>query len=156
MLPGVFIKSWKTSAVSTTVWMVETQLCKLRGTSDEFCVCLFVSGWPGVRFLVIRLSRKMCLLLTSPPSCFISNCNSSSSSPAPNASHRPTLAISRNQFYLHVPRVVWRCFTYNKSLAISRNQFYLHVPRVVWRCLTYNKSLAISRNRFYLHVPRVV
>ena len=24
--------SWKTSAVSTTVWMVETQLCKLRGT----------------------------------------------------------------------------------------------------------------------------
>ena len=31
----VFIKSWKTSAVSnTTVWMVETQLCKLRGTSD--------------------------------------------------------------------------------------------------------------------------
>ena len=31
-----FIKSWKTSAVSTTVWMVETQLCKLRGTSDMF------------------------------------------------------------------------------------------------------------------------
>ena len=31
-----FIKSWKTSAVSTTVWMVETQLCKLRGTSDAF------------------------------------------------------------------------------------------------------------------------
>ena len=31
-----FIKSWKTSAVSTTVWMVETQLCKLRGTSDTF------------------------------------------------------------------------------------------------------------------------
>ena len=29
-----FIKSWKTSAVRTTVWMVETQLCKLRGTSD--------------------------------------------------------------------------------------------------------------------------
>ena len=28
---GDFIKSWKTSAVSTTVWMVETQLCKLRG-----------------------------------------------------------------------------------------------------------------------------
>ena len=25
---------WKTSAVSMTVWMVETQLCKLRGTSD--------------------------------------------------------------------------------------------------------------------------
>ena len=32
----VFIKSWKTSAVSTTVWMVETQLCKLRGTSDIY------------------------------------------------------------------------------------------------------------------------
>ena len=31
-----FVKSWKTSAVSTTVWMVETQLCKLRGTSDMF------------------------------------------------------------------------------------------------------------------------
>ena len=31
-----FIKSWKTSAVSATVWMVETQLCKLRGTSDTF------------------------------------------------------------------------------------------------------------------------
>ena len=30
------IKSWKTSAVSRTVWMVETQLCKLRGTSDTF------------------------------------------------------------------------------------------------------------------------
>ena len=29
------IKNWKTSAVSTTVcWMVETQLWKLRGTSD--------------------------------------------------------------------------------------------------------------------------
>ena len=32
----LFIKSWKTSAVSTTVGMVETQLCKLRGTSDTF------------------------------------------------------------------------------------------------------------------------
>ena len=31
-----FIKSWKTSAVSTTVWMVETQLSKLRGTSDTY------------------------------------------------------------------------------------------------------------------------
>ena len=31
-----FINSWTTSAVSTTVWMVETQLCKLRGTSDTF------------------------------------------------------------------------------------------------------------------------
>ena len=30
------IKKWKTSAVSTTDWMVETQLCKLRGTSDTF------------------------------------------------------------------------------------------------------------------------
>ena len=28
------IKNWKTSAVSTTDWMVETQLCKLRGASD--------------------------------------------------------------------------------------------------------------------------
>ena len=33
---ALFIKSWKTSAVSTTVWMVETQLCKLRGTSDIY------------------------------------------------------------------------------------------------------------------------
>ena len=32
----VFIKSWKTLAVSTTMWMVETQLCKLRGTSDIY------------------------------------------------------------------------------------------------------------------------
>ena len=31
-----FINSWTTSAVRTTVWMVETQLCKLRGTSDTF------------------------------------------------------------------------------------------------------------------------
>ena len=31
-----YIKSWKTSAVSTTVCMVEIQLCKLRGTSDTF------------------------------------------------------------------------------------------------------------------------
>ena len=30
------IKSWKTSAVSTTDWMVETQLCKLRGTYSMF------------------------------------------------------------------------------------------------------------------------
>ena len=36
-----FITSWKTSAVSTTVWMVETQLCKLRGTSDTFVYCGF-------------------------------------------------------------------------------------------------------------------
>ena len=38
--PRVFyvlsLKSWKTSAVSTNVGMVETQLCKLRGTSDTF------------------------------------------------------------------------------------------------------------------------
>ena len=31
-----FIKSWKTSAVSTTDWIVETQLCKLCRTSDTF------------------------------------------------------------------------------------------------------------------------
>ena len=31
-----FIKNWKTSAVSTTMWMVEIQLCKLRGTSDIY------------------------------------------------------------------------------------------------------------------------
>ena len=36
LLSTNFVKSWKTSAVSTTVWMVETQLCKLRGTSDTF------------------------------------------------------------------------------------------------------------------------
>ena len=36
VLQNDFTKSWKTSAVSTTVWMVETKLCKLRGTSDTF------------------------------------------------------------------------------------------------------------------------
>ena len=30
----IFYKKLKTSAVSTTDWMVDTQLCKLRGTSD--------------------------------------------------------------------------------------------------------------------------
>ena len=35
-LPADFIKNWNTSAVSTTMWMVETQLCKLRGTSDIY------------------------------------------------------------------------------------------------------------------------
>ena len=35
-------KNWKTSAVSTTDWMVETQLCKLRGTSRHVrWACLF-------------------------------------------------------------------------------------------------------------------
>ena len=38
--PKVVYEIWqkikKTSAVSTTHWMVETQLCKLRGTSDTF------------------------------------------------------------------------------------------------------------------------
>ena len=29
----IFHKNWKTSAVTMTNWMVETQLCKLRGTS---------------------------------------------------------------------------------------------------------------------------
>ena len=33
------ITKWKTSAVSTTDWMVETQLCKLRSTSDTFVSC---------------------------------------------------------------------------------------------------------------------
>ena len=33
----VYYKKWKMSAVSTTDWTVETQLCKLRGTSDT-CV----------------------------------------------------------------------------------------------------------------------
>ena len=32
----LFIKNWKTSAVSTIDWMVETQLCELRSTSDTF------------------------------------------------------------------------------------------------------------------------
>ena len=41
-----FIKSWKTSAVSTAVWMVETQLCKLRGTSDTFVYLV-----PGMFFV---------------------------------------------------------------------------------------------------------
>ena len=39
MVSGIILvlqKSWKTSAVSTTVGMVETQLCTLRGTSDTF------------------------------------------------------------------------------------------------------------------------
>ena len=39
MLPGCcqdFIKKWGTSAAGTINWMVGTQLCKLRGTSDTF------------------------------------------------------------------------------------------------------------------------
>ena len=36
------VKSWKTSNVSATVWMVETQRCKLRGTSDTFVPIWFV------------------------------------------------------------------------------------------------------------------
>ena len=32
----ILVQNWKTSAVSTTAWMVETQLCKLRGTSDIY------------------------------------------------------------------------------------------------------------------------
>ena len=37
-----FIKNWKTSAVSTTDWMVETQLCKLRGNIRHVrWTCLF-------------------------------------------------------------------------------------------------------------------
>ena len=31
-----FCKNWKTSAVSTTDWMVEAKLCKVRDTSDTF------------------------------------------------------------------------------------------------------------------------
>ena len=36
MKHSYFTKKLKTSAVSTTNWMVETQLCKLRDTSDTF------------------------------------------------------------------------------------------------------------------------
>ena len=34
-------KNWKTSAVSATDWMIETQLCKLRGTWHVRWTCLF-------------------------------------------------------------------------------------------------------------------
>ena len=30
------MENWKTSAVSTTDWMVEPKLCKMRDTSDTF------------------------------------------------------------------------------------------------------------------------
>ena len=46
---SLFIKNWKTSAVSTTDWMVETQLCKLRDTSDTFVgrACHFLYPVPS-------------------------------------------------------------------------------------------------------------
>ena len=49
-------KNWKTSAVSTTVWMVETQLCKLRGTCNTNN--LSCSRTPGCRVSGLRTNIK--------------------------------------------------------------------------------------------------
>ena len=43
-------KFFKTSAVSTTDLMVETQLCKLRGTSDTFVGRAY--SIPGIAFMI--------------------------------------------------------------------------------------------------------
>ena len=65
----VYIRSWKTSAVSTTVWMVETQLCKLRGTSDTFALYGFCElnlrydYWYSVLHK-ISSARALCFILT--------------------------------------------------------------------------------------------
>ena len=66
--------------MSTTDWMVETQLCKLRGTSDTFVrrACSTFYLWCGVcelnlryvcyysasHFFLIRSSARMCLCQT--------------------------------------------------------------------------------------------
>ena len=47
-----FIKSWKTSAVSTTVWMVETQLCKLRGYIRRVRIIWFLWTKPTIWLLM--------------------------------------------------------------------------------------------------------
>ena len=62
---GVFsIKKWKTSAVITTDWIVETQLCKLRGTSDKFvgraCSIFHI---PGIRYVIWCLWTKLTIWL---------------------------------------------------------------------------------------------
>ena len=54
----LFLKKWKTSAVSTTDWMVETQLCKLRGTSDTFVRSAY--------FIIILRSLEKRLLWARP------------------------------------------------------------------------------------------
>ena len=56
----ILIKSWKTSAVNTTVWMVETQLCKLRGTSyctENFRQLVCVGTAHGGTLQAIRSKR---------------------------------------------------------------------------------------------------
>ena len=49
----IVVKSWKTSAVSTTDWMVEAQLCKLRGTSDTFVGRVY-SILRSISFIILR------------------------------------------------------------------------------------------------------
>ena len=44
------IKSWKTSAVSTTVWMVEIQLCKLRWKTSAVST---TDGWLKLNFATV-------------------------------------------------------------------------------------------------------
>ena len=55
-------KSWKTSAVSTTVWMVGTQLCKLRGTSDTFVpgiIICFLWAKPTIWLLILSFTQNI-------------------------------------------------------------------------------------------------
>ena len=54
----LFIKSWKTSAVSTAVWMVETQLCKLCGTSDTICWIVESSSAYASIVYVLRMRER--------------------------------------------------------------------------------------------------
>ena len=57
----LFLTKWKTSAVSTTDWMVETQRCKLRGTSDTFVGRAY--------FIIILRSIEKRLLWARPIGC---------------------------------------------------------------------------------------
>ena len=60
VVPGTkcfFTKSWKTSAVSTPVWMVETQLCKLRGTS-RVRIIWFLWTKPTIWLLILSLTQN--------------------------------------------------------------------------------------------------
>ena len=61
ILPGIgFLqKKWKTSALSMTDWMVETQLCKLLGTLDTFVrrTCVFYISFITWCFVVSYLRR---------------------------------------------------------------------------------------------------
>ena len=64
-----FIKSWKTSAVSTTDWIIKTQPCKLRGTSDTF-VRRAYSILRSISFIIWFLWTKPTIWLLIPGTQF--------------------------------------------------------------------------------------